>query len=134
MDVRNCRKCGKIFNYVMGPIMCPACAEAQEAKFQTVKTYIRENPGVGVPEVARECDVETSQIYQWLREERLQLGEGSVISLECENCGASITSGRLCDKCKKTMMNDMRAASRVERPAEQPKIKVEDGKNKMRFL
>ena len=73
MDVRNCRKCGRIFNYVMGPIMCPACVEAQEAKFQTVKTYIRENPGVGVPEVARECDVETSQIYQWLREERLQL-------------------------------------------------------------
>ncbi len=134
MDVRNCRKCGRIFNYVMGPLMCPACAEEQEAKFQTVKTFIRENPGVGVPEVAKECEVDPSQIYQWLREERLQLGEGSMISLECENCGVSIQSGRLCDKCKRDMVNGMRQASRVEKPVEAPKPKVEDGKNKMRFL
>ena len=36
MNVRNCRKCGAIFNYVMGPIMCPACRDALEAKNYTI--------------------------------------------------------------------------------------------------
>ena len=36
MNVRNCRKCGTIFNYVMGPIVCPACREALEEKFKEV--------------------------------------------------------------------------------------------------
>ena len=32
MNVRNCRHCGRIFNYVAGPIMCPACREKMEEK------------------------------------------------------------------------------------------------------
>lgn len=59
-----------------------------EAKFQEVKEYIRANPGVGIQDVAENCDVEPSQIQQWLREERLELTEGSAIYLQCEKCGA----------------------------------------------
>ena len=69
MNVRNCRKCGKLFNYISGPSWCPACREQMETKFQEVKEYIRENPGVFVQQVAEACDVEPSQINQWLREE-----------------------------------------------------------------
>ena len=41
MNARNCRKCGKLFNYVSGPPICMACREALEKKFQEVKEYIR---------------------------------------------------------------------------------------------
>lgn len=88
MNIRNCRMCGHIFNYVAGPILCPHCREKMEAKFQEVKEYIRANPGVGIQDVAENCDVEPSQIQQWLREERLELTEGSAIYLQCEKCGA----------------------------------------------
>ena len=37
MEVRNCRKCGRIFNYVAGMPICPACRERIEEKFQEVK-------------------------------------------------------------------------------------------------
>ena len=74
--------CGHIFNYVAGPILCPHCREKMEAKFQEVKEYIRANPGVGIQDVAENCDVEPSQIQQWLREERLELTEGSAIYLQ----------------------------------------------------
>ena len=30
MNVRNCRKCGKLFNHVMGMPICPACKDALE--------------------------------------------------------------------------------------------------------
>ena len=52
MDVRNCRSCGKMFNYVSGPFICPACKEELEKKFQEVKKYIQDNRGVGVKDVA----------------------------------------------------------------------------------
>lgn len=62
MNIRNCRNCGRIFNYVAGSIICPACRESMEAKFQEVKEYIREHKGVGIAQVAEACDVEASQI------------------------------------------------------------------------
>lgn len=37
MNVRNCKKCGRMFNYVMGQVICPRCKEDQEAKFLEVK-------------------------------------------------------------------------------------------------
>ena len=42
MDVRNCRKCGRLFNYAMGPIVCQNCRESMEEKFQEVKKYVYE--------------------------------------------------------------------------------------------
>ena len=76
--------CGHIFNYVAGPFLCPHCREKMEAKFQEVKEYIRNNPGVSIQDVSENCDVEPSQIQQWLREERLELTEGSSILLNCD--------------------------------------------------
>ena len=55
MNVRNCRNCGRIFNYVAGVAICPACREKLEQKFQEVKDYIREHKGVGINEVFGDC-------------------------------------------------------------------------------
>ena len=81
MNVRNCRKCGNLFNYMVGPILCPACREALEEKFKEVKSYIVKNPGVGIQQTSRECEVEVSQIQQWIREERLAFSEVRVEKL-----------------------------------------------------
>ena len=85
MNVRNCRNCGRLFNYISGIVICPACKESLEAKFQEVKEYIREHKGAGIQEVAEACDVETAQIRQWLREERLEVTENSALFLNCES-------------------------------------------------
>ena len=103
MNVRNCRNCGCIFNYVTGPVICPACREKLEEKFQEVKEYIRDNKGAGIPEVAEACDVEVAQIRQWLREGRLELTEDAQMYLSCETCGKPIRSGRFCEKCTLNM-------------------------------
>lgn len=134
MDVRNCRKCGRIFNYVMGPFFCPGCREAMEGKFQEVKTYIREHPGVDVQTVSDECDIEKSQIYQWLREERLELAEGSMITLSCEKCFKPIKSGRYCENCKRDLTMGFKQA--IARPtAPEPVKKLpKDASSKMRYL
>lgn len=135
MNVRNCRKCGRIFNYVAGNILCPRCREEMEKKFQEVKSYIRENPGVGVQDVSEACDVDRNQIYQWLREERLELAEGSMITLTCESCGKPIYSGKYCENCKRTLAMDMRQAISKPRTEEPERKKfTPDASSRMRYL
>lgn len=134
MNVRNCRKCGRIFNYVAGPLLCPRCREEMEVKFQEVKEYIRNNPGSGIAEVAEACNVPTSQIQQWLREERLELTENSAILLSCESCGAPIRSGKYCERCKYEMTMGFRAAMDNKKPQEPTRPKDPRDNPRMRYL
>lgn len=134
MNVRNCRHCGRIFNYVTGQVICPACREKMEEKFQEVKEYIREHRGAGIAEVSEACDVEASQIRQWLREERLEVTEDSALFLNCEGCGAPIRCGRFCEKCRGSMTREFNSAMNTGRPTPVPQKNNEDDSPKMRFL
>ncbi|MCR4586529.1 MAG: flagellar protein [Lachnospiraceae bacterium] len=113
-SIKNCRKCGKMFNYMMGPPICPACREKIEKKFQEVKEYVREHKAASMNQITEDCDVERKQVEQWVREERLVFSDESPIKLHCERCGAYITTGRFCDKCKKETANDVSAAGARE--------------------
>ncbi len=135
MNVRNCGGCGRIFNYLGGPILCQACRENMESKFQEVKEFIRENPGVSIQEVSETCDVPTAQIQQWLREERLEVTENSAIYLNCESCGASIRTGKFCEKCKLNMTMGFQSILDANKPKGRPQTKGNNKDNpKMRFL
>lgn len=134
MDVKNCRKCRRLFNYIGGAPICPSCKEELEAKFQEVKKYIQDHRNATVTEVAEECDVEESQIRQWVREERLMFADGSVAGIACETCGVPITSGRFCDKCKASMINGLAAAGRRPQMAQPQQTPRRGSETKMRFL
>ena len=136
MNVKNCRKCRRIFNYVMGPILCPNCREAEEAKFQEVKKYVQENRRCGMQEVSEACDVSLNQIQQWLREERLVLSDDSPMGIACEKCGKMIKSGRFCPECVNQMTNSFQSVSAPKQMSGsymQPKKDTRDG-SRMRFL
>ncbi len=136
MNVKNCRKCRRIFNYVMGPILCPNCREAEESKFQEVKKYVQENVRCGMREVAEACDVSLNQIQQWLREERLVLSDDSPMGIGCEKCGKMIRAGRFCPECVNEMTTGFNSAmgSRAAAPAyKAPQKDTKDGA-RMRFL
>ena len=133
MNVRNCRNCGRLFNYVTGIVICPACRESQEAKFQEVKANIQDHKGVGIAEVAEVCDVDPAQIRQWLREERLEVTENSALFLNCDSCGAPIRSGRYCDKCKMDLSRSLNSV--LKEGQQKPKnVETRDSGAKMRFV
>ncbi|MBR4084690.1 MAG: flagellar protein [Lachnospiraceae bacterium] len=134
MNVRTCRKCGRLFNYIAGYQICPACKEALEEKFQEVKEYVRDHKGVGINEVAEVCDVDPNMIRQWLREERLELAEDSGIMLACESCGGLIRSGRYCDKCKNNLVNGFNSVLQGRKPAEPTSPSRRSAEARMRFL
>ena len=136
MDVRTCKRCKRLFNYITGPAICPSCREEIEQEFQVVKKYIDENRNCDINDVAEACDVDPQQIRQWIREDRLQFSEDSMVGLNCESGGAMIRSGRYCDACKTKLTNGLNRAFGID-----PTKKKDDGYNpsgkssaKMRFL
>lgn len=132
MNVRNCRKCGRIFNYAVGPVICPMCRDKVEKKFQEVKKFVQDNISVGIPQISQECDVEVQQIQQWIREERLVFSEDSPIGIECESCGTMIKTGRFCEKCKMEMAKAFSPAEKKQGLLRPEKRQSE--RAKMRYL
>ncbi len=135
MDVRNCRMCGKLFNYMgNGRQICSACANALEEKFFEVREYVRENKDAGIKEVAEANDVPVSQIKQWIREERLAFSENSQIGIECEKCGALIKTGRFCKACKGKIANGLSESIAKPKVIEPPKKNNTNTKGQARFM
>ena len=134
MNVRNCKKCGKLFNYVAGAPVCPACKDALEEKFQEVKKYVQDNKGATIHDVSEECEVDAQQVRQWVREERLEFSsDGGVTGINCEKCGKAISTGRFCDKCKAELTNNL--SSVLPKQQKENRTKKDPKENpKMRFL
>ena len=135
MDVRNCRVCGRLYNYIGGAYrnMCPSCASALEEKFQDVKTYINDNPMASISQISKDCDISIKQIEQWVREERLYFSDDSPIGIECEMCGATIKSGKYCENCKSTMANQLGSMYKDKKPQSARKTNQKDSA-RMRYL
>ncbi len=134
MNVRTCKKCRRLFNYVMGPSFCPECREKEEDKFQDVKKYVQEHGRSSMQEVAEACDVTMKQIQQWIRDDRLMLADDSPLGIECERCGRMIRGGKYCPECS----NDLAAKfqSAMGNPLATEVVKKQETKTsaRMRFL
>ncbi len=136
MDVRNCRKCGKVFNYITGAPICQACRELEEEKFQEVKKFVQDSKTAGINEIVEACGVSHNQVNMWIRQERLVFAEDSPIGINCENCGTMIKTGRFCERCKNELARGINSAARSSKAAEEPLKSVKNTKDnpKMRYL
>lgn len=132
MEVRNCKSCGRLFNYIGATPLCPNCVKKLDEVYAKVKEYIYDNPGASINEVAEANEVSVNQIKKWVREEKLSFTEDSPVGLECEGCGKMIKTGRFCKECK------LKTQKELESFREKPEIvavkkEVRDSA-KMRFL
>ena len=137
MEVRNCKSCGRLYNYIGGAYrLCPDCMKKLEEKFQEVKQYIEDNPRADMRDISEQCDVSTRQIEQWIREERLSFSEDSPIGIACEVCGATIRTGRYCERCKNDMANRLGSmyGSNTAAVSGADKERARREKARMRFL
>jgi flagellar operon protein (TIGR03826 family) len=111
-DVRNCRKCGKIFSYFGGPPICPACKQTEEEDFKNIKNYLYKNPGASLSQVAVDLEISVEKIKRFLKEGRLEIttDEGNLF-LECESCGKSIRSGKYCSDCERNLASGLKTTA-----------------------
>ena len=106
-DIRNCKNCGRIFNY-MGKPICPDCIKEDDEDFKKVRDYLYKYPGTSMSKVSEELEVSMQKIKRYLREGRLEIvGDDPNMILSCEVCGRSIKSGRFCDMCVGGLTRDL---------------------------
>ena len=134
MEVKICKGCKRMFNYITGPVMCAACKDKLEDDFVDVKDYIRKNPGCSMQMVADECEVPIAQIKEWVREERLQFTNAAGSGITCEKCGSAIPTGRFCDFCKKEMAQNLARGLTPAVNKEAPDMSGSVDKKGMRFV
>lgn len=133
MDVRNCKGCSRLFNYIGGQQLCPECIKALDIKFDQVRDYVYDHPRAGMQQVAEENDVSIAQIKRWIREERLAFSDDAQVGLECEGCGKMIRTGRFCETCKAKYINDFSAYARPPKE-EEPKMAARSSGASVHFL
>ncbi len=135
MEVRNCRGCGRLFNYIGGGyFLCGICKEELDKKFSQVKQYIRDNPKATMNQISQDNDVSVNQIEKWVREDRLVFADDSPIGIDCESCGTMIKSGRYCNMCNEVLHRNLSSMYQKNTPPPiQKKSSQRDG-DKMRFL
>jgi len=124
MEVRVCKNCKRLFNYIYGPELCQQCIKLvpkddkeridkklnaalkpmvreDEEKYVQVKDYIMAHPKATIVEISEANEVAPTKLLEWVRDDRLEFSEDSKDAwFECTNCGAKIKSGRFCNKCK----------------------------------
>ena len=111
-DVRNCKRCNKIYNYIGGAPVCQDCKQQDEVDFKRVKEYLYEHSGASLFEVSKELEISVKQIKAYLKEGRLQIvGDSGNMFLECERCGKSISTGRFCNDCSKEVTSDIKSVA-----------------------
>ena len=135
-DLRNCRRCGKMYNYIGGPPICIDCKNADEEIFKKVKEYLYDRPGATLSQVATDLDVSVEKIKMFLKDGRLEITDASNIVLECERCGKSIKTGRLCKECQNEVTNDITGSSAKKLKKRQEEDTAEAKRNGigMRYL
>lgn len=132
MEVKNCKRCGRLFNELSGEEICPVCRKTSEDEFVKVKEYVLENKGASVEKVAKENNVSIKRIRQWIKEERLELSDPLLSGITCEKCGVPICTGRYCERCKTNMANNLMNAFKKPKPQAVQKKQKRD--QKMRFI
>jgi hypothetical protein len=124
MEVKVCKNCRRLFNYIYGPELCSDCARLvtdsssevpkvekknafkslfmeEEQKLDQVKDYVLNHPGATVVQIAEANEVSANQLLDWVREDRLEFSDDSEYAwFECATCGIKIKSGRYCFKCR----------------------------------
>lgn len=111
MGLKNCPECGKLFvENASG--MCPECYREEEKAEAKVVAFLREKEKASVEEIHQATGVKERTIFRMIKKGRF-VGIAD-ISYGCENCGAPIREGRLCDDCNKNFMKQVKTMKQDE--------------------
>lgn len=133
MEVINCKKCNRLFQYVAGRRICPACKDEEEKEFKKLKDYLYDHPKATMLEISEATEISVSTIQHYLREGRLIITNDSPLGIECEKCGAEIKTGRFCERCAYELEMGMRMATN-ELKEKIKKPYANTSKTKMHYL
>lgn len=69
--------------------------------------FLSTRPSATAQEIAQETGVDIKEIFRFVRENRLQLVKTDT-GIFCESCGIPISQGKICDKCKRQLSEEIK--------------------------
>ena len=129
-ELRNCRKCNRVFSSVEGATLCSRCNVTVDDVFSRVREYINDNPVSSIKDVSKATNVSSDIILKWIRDGLIILAENSSISF-CQRCGSPMDGGRYCGKCIRELADGLKEGigSKDTRPKAGMHIKENERKN-----
>ena len=103
MGLDNCAECGKVYVENVARL-CPECYRKQEDDAETVVEFLRDTRKATMEEIHQATGVKHKIILRLLRSGRI-MGD---ISYPCDSCGDLINVGRLCNKCSKNILDQIK--------------------------
>lgn len=132
-ELRNCKKCGKLFNYIGGVSMCSECISEDEENYQKIKKYLYENPGASISQLSSDLDMTLETIKRFLRDGRLEIvGDNGIPVMHCERCSEPIKTGRFCDECSRDISKEF--SSIANKMKDKTAYSGKDHGHRMRYL
>lgn len=135
MDIKTCRFCRKTFRGFN--VLCPSCIEQLDSKYILVRNYLDKNKTAVMSQVAEETGIDDKSLFYLIREGRLSLRGGEGSEIPCMKCGAPISSGKYCDKCKGNLVhaleNTISSMESSAKPQAKP-VQASDGKGRLHIL
>lgn len=95
-----CVECGGVMIFVgVGEYHCEDCGAVAYDDYGKVRLYIEKHKGATAADVEKGTGVSQKNIMRMLKEDRIEVAEGSRAVLHCEMCGKVLKSGKYCPEC-----------------------------------
>lgn len=105
MGLKNCPECGRLFvENASG--LCPDCYQKVEDDELKVVEYLRSTSKASLQEIHEATGVKESIIMRMLK--RGRLFSDFDVTYPCESCGVPISEGRLCSRCSKGFLDQVK--------------------------
>ena len=85
----------------MGVYLCKKCGRENYDDFQKIRNYLDKAGAAPAVVISRNTKVPLKTIEYFWKEEFLEIPKALDVRISCQNCGAPIRTGYLCDLCKK---------------------------------
>jgi flagellar operon protein (TIGR03826 family) len=122
LNLRNCKRCKNLFVSV-GQLICPACVDEEEKQFELVKQYLDEYPKSTPSQISEGTGVPEEMIIEFIKRGRLVTVK-TAVAYSCELCRRPISTGRLCNNCKRRLEVQLRSSvERIKKQEREEEIK-----------
>ena len=111
LELAECAVCRKAFvRDERGGEVCPSCRAEAESVYGALRSLLRDHPDLRLSsqEAADLLGVEERLLRVLVGEGRLELRSGIPGGGVCPFCGAPLASGDLCDRCRRTLGEELR--------------------------
>jgi uncharacterized protein len=96
--LKNCERCGKVFNAEGIDSFCHECSIAEARDLKKVTDFLRINPMASVMDVNKKTGVTQQQLSRFIKNGSLKMRQAG--SNKCRVCGDEIKGGALCQGCR----------------------------------